>query len=218
MASVKITELNPSGPLTGSEVLPIVQGNQTVKTTVQEIGSFTRPYKVYTALLTQSGGDGPSWFESFDNGSLPTGWTVEISDYQAGDDFTNIGAPSNANGVNFVISGTTASSWNGASRLNYNTGAPVVTVLENTIGNIWFTYVNDGYYQVNSNELFTADKTTVILSPNLYIETDTDVYTNYVSWSSSESSLGIITAYNNAYQDSTLNNNGNVMLEIRVYN
>jgi hypothetical protein len=220
MASVKITELNPSGPLTGSEVLPIVQGNETVKTTVQEIGSFTRPYKVYTALLTQSGGDDPL---SIDSGLLTLGVTYVINNDSTGMDFTNVGAPNNNLGISFVATGTTPSSW-GANEgtfngtLVYNTGAPVVTVLENTIGNIWFTYNGVGYYQVNSNELFTADKTTVILSPNLYIETDTDVYTNYVSWSSLESNLSIITAYNNAYQDSTLNYNGNVMLEIRVYN
>jgi hypothetical protein len=40
MASVKITELSSSGPLTGMEVLPIVQGNETVKVTVQEIANL----------------------------------------------------------------------------------------------------------------------------------------------------------------------------------
>jgi hypothetical protein len=40
MASVKITELSSSGPLTGAEVLPIVQGNETVKVTVQEIANL----------------------------------------------------------------------------------------------------------------------------------------------------------------------------------
>jgi hypothetical protein len=216
MASVKITELNPSGPLTGSEVLPIVQGNETVKTTVQEIGSFTRPYKVYTALLTQSGGSNPITKRS---GNLTIGVTYFIVN-DGGDswDFTNVGAPNNDIETSFVATGTTPNSWGNDGALEYNEGAPVVTVLENTIGNVWFSYGGVGYYQVNSNELFTADKTTAILSPNLYIETDTDVYTNYVSWTSLESSLSIITAYNNAYQDSTLNSNGNVMLEIKVYN
>jgi hypothetical protein len=40
MSSVKITELTSSGPLTGSEVLPIVQGSQTVKTTAQDIANL----------------------------------------------------------------------------------------------------------------------------------------------------------------------------------
>jgi hypothetical protein len=175
-------------------------------------------YKVYTALLTQSGGDNLQYI-FYDDNPAPT-LTIGVTYYIDGGnlaDFTNVGAPNNNDGTYFVATGTTPNSW-GEATLTFNTGAPTVTVLENTIGNIWFTYSDFGYYIVNSNDLFTADKTTAILSPNLYIETDTDVYTNYVSWTSSESSLGIITAYNNAYQDSTLNNNGNVMLEIRVYN
>jgi hypothetical protein len=40
MASVKITELSSSGPLTGMEVLPIVQGNETVKVPVSKLGGL----------------------------------------------------------------------------------------------------------------------------------------------------------------------------------
>jgi hypothetical protein len=40
MASVKITELSSSGPLTGTEVLPIVQGNETVKVPVSKLGGL----------------------------------------------------------------------------------------------------------------------------------------------------------------------------------
>jgi hypothetical protein len=40
MASVKITELSSSGPLTGAEVLPIVQGNETVKVPVSKLGGL----------------------------------------------------------------------------------------------------------------------------------------------------------------------------------
>jgi len=98
------------------------------------------PYKVFTALLTQSGGDNPGIFQSLDNGDLVIGVTYEIAFYETGDDFTNIGAPTNANGVKFVATGTTAANWNGSTELNYITGAPVATVLENTIGNVWFEY------------------------------------------------------------------------------
>lgn len=40
MASKKISQLTPAGPLTGSEPLPIVQGGVTVKTTVNDVFSF----------------------------------------------------------------------------------------------------------------------------------------------------------------------------------
>jgi hypothetical protein len=40
MAGVKITELSNASPLSGTEVLPIVQSNTTVKTTVQDIANL----------------------------------------------------------------------------------------------------------------------------------------------------------------------------------
>jgi len=179
-------------------------------------------YKVYTALLTQSGGDDSLGLWGDGDGDLTSaaqGTTVLITANPNNTDYSFIGAPNSNEGTYFVLTQNISyTDLDVDTIFDINLGAPVVTVLENTIGDIWFTYVDTGYYQVNSNELFTADKTTAILSPNLYIESGADVYTNYISWSSVESNLGIITAYNNAYQDSTLNNNGNVMLEIRVYN
>jgi hypothetical protein len=156
MSSVKITELSSSGPLTGSEVLPIVQGNETVKTTVQEIGSFNRPYKVYTALLTQSGS---SNVLNLNNSNLTIGVTYEIDNPFIGTDFTNVGAPNNLAGTKFVATGTIPNSWGTGGGLNYDTGAPVVTVLENTLGNVWFTYDGTGLYSANSDAEFTVNKT-----------------------------------------------------------
>jgi hypothetical protein len=179
-------------------------------------------YKVYTALLTQSGGDDSLGLWGDGDGDLTSaaqGATVLITANPNNTDYSFIGAPNSNEGTYFVLTQDISyTDLDVDTIFDINLGAPTVTVLENTIGNIWFTYVDTGYYQVNSNELFTADKTTAILSPNLYIESGADVYTNYISWSSAESNLGIITAYNNEYQNSTLNNNGNVMLEIRVYN
>ena len=95
------------------------------------------PYQVYTALLTQSSGDD---IQTTTSGSLTVGVTYEITDYQGGDDFTNVGATSNTNGVLFCATGTTPTEWGNESELTYNTGAPVVTVLENTIGNIYWQF------------------------------------------------------------------------------
>jgi hypothetical protein len=213
MATKTIDQLPSSSPLTGSEVLPIVQGNETVKTTVQEIGSFTRPYKVYTALLTQRGGNDPGSFFSAENGNLIIGVTYEINNYKSGDDFTNVGAPSNANGVQFVATGTTAAKWDGETELRFNSGAPIVTVLENTIGNIWVTYDKTGIYQINSNGLFTPNKTTFFI--NLM---DEDVSTGNLC-------LGnIVDAYYCSIATGDLSSRHNNVLakltpiEIRVYN
>jgi hypothetical protein len=107
------------------------------------------PYKVYTALLTQSGGDDAI---GITGGDIVVGVTYLINDNFGGADFTNVGAPNNDTGTYFVATGTTPSSWGISGNLIYNTGAPVVKVLENTIGNIWFEFINNGVYTCNSND------------------------------------------------------------------
>jgi hypothetical protein len=119
----------------------------------------TPNYKVYTALLTQSGGDGPTAV-----GDLPLlpGTTYVINDNDGGTaDFTNVGAPDNNPGTFFVATGTTPNSWgdNLLGQLEYNAGAPTVIVLENTIGNIWFDYRNTGQYRIYSDSQFIQNKT-----------------------------------------------------------
>ena len=112
-------------------------------------------YKVYTALLTQSVEDD---ILNISGGDLTIGVTYYIDD-SGGGDFTNVGAPNNDFGTYFVATGTTPNSWGTLANLLYDTGAPVVTVLENTIGNVWFTYNGVGYYQINSDGLFIYGKT-----------------------------------------------------------
>jgi hypothetical protein len=131
----------------------------------------TPKYKVFTATLTQAGGDSPNLVIDL---SLTIGVTYEIVDTD-GDtvDFTNVGAPNNGLGTLFIATGTTPNSWgdNLLGELQYNEGAPVATVLENTIGNIWFSYKDIGAYDINSDSLFTELKTTVIMATP-YFESD----------------------------------------------
>ena len=124
-----------------------VDSTMTVEKFAAEIASVA-PYKVFTALLTQIGGDDPI---SIDTGLLNIGATYYINNDSPGMDFTNVGASNNNTGTYFVATGTTPNSWGsnegiGNATLIYNTGAPVVTILENTLGNIWFEYVNVGNY------------------------------------------------------------------------
>jgi hypothetical protein len=121
----------------------------------------TPNYKVFTALLSQSG---TSDVQVIDGGTLIVGYTYKIISIQGDDDFTNVGAPFNSDGVYFIATGTTPAQWGNASYIEYDNGAPVVTVLENTIGNIWFTYNAVGIYDVNSNNLFTSNKTAPFIS------------------------------------------------------
>lgn len=108
-----------------------------------------RPYKVYSALLTQTGTDTE---DSINSGDLDIGRTYAINEISPGMDFTNVGAPNNDLGTKFIATGTTPNSWGSGATytLAYSAGAPVVVVLENTIGNVWFTYNGVGTYQVHA--------------------------------------------------------------------
>lgn len=121
-------------------------------------------YKVYTALLTQTGPDNPA--TTFDGGDpIIIGQTYEIVDNGGnGWDFTNIGAPNNNIGTKFVATGTTPANWGVNAQLDWNTATPVATVLENTIGNIWFTYKSFGWYNAFSDGLFLQNKSVITLS------------------------------------------------------
>jgi len=186
------------------------------ETAVYTVDDF-KGYKVYTALLTQSGGDN---ILPKSNGLLTIGITYVIFDNIGNPDFTNVGATNNDIGTYFVATGTTPNSWGNvgdATVLKYNTGAPVVTVLENTIGNIWFEYYSVGSYTAQSNDLFTIGKTTVLFSPNGFIESPVDIYNIDVAWGTNNR-VSITSYYNNNLANDTLNYNGSAMIEIRVYN
>ncbi len=116
-------------------------------------GQQVQPYKVFTAFLSQSG---ESDIIGINTGLLTIGITYFINDTQAGMDFTNVGAPNNNVGTYFIATGEDPNSWGideGLGVLVYDTGVPVATVLENTIGNIWFTGSSPGF-SVNSDNLF----------------------------------------------------------------
>jgi hypothetical protein len=171
----------------------------------------TPKYKVFTALVTQSGGDE---FIGISSGELTIGVTYEINLDNSGD-FTNVGAPNNNQGTYFVATGTNPNSW-GTNSLKYNTGAPVVTVLENTIGNLWFNYVDIGYYKLSSESLFTNLKSTSIM------QTPTDggdrtapgLYTTYFDGESDFYISTFKVSDISAVNDYLLN----TFIEIRVYN
>ena len=126
--------------------------------TMEDVTNTVRPYKVFTALLTQSGGDSESYVYIGGLATIGVTYTITANDDDLAD-FTNIGAPNNNIGTKFIATGTTPASWGDYAELTYNLGAPVATVLENTIGNVWFTYLQTGFYQANYDGLFTLNKT-----------------------------------------------------------
>lgn len=118
--------------------------------TMEDVANTVKPYKVFNALLAQGGGDNPLIINGDEAIPLTIGVTYAILD-NTGLDVTNVGAPNNNIGTSFVATGTTPNSWgnviDGWAIISYNTGAPVVVVLENTLGfNPFFVYSAPGFY------------------------------------------------------------------------
>lgn len=126
---------------------------------------FTK-YKSYVATITQ-----PFTYldanEPFEVGKL---YQVEI--YNEGDDFTNIGASSNENGIEFIATGTTAANWTNGSGVNK--GFELVVDVANAndanyLGDIVWERVGKGYFIgtlenafVNRSKVFTFVCTNII--------------------------------------------------------
>lgn len=177
---------------------------QTEPFTVDDI----RGYKVYTALLTQVGGAGNAFIGP---GELTIGVTYMINDSFSGQDFTNVGAPNNNVGTWFVATGTTPNNWglNQENGLIYYPGAPVANVLENTIGNIWFTYEGVGVYYFNSDSLFTSTKSWGI-SDSVYNGYDERIEPVFIDVNGTGPNQVYITTQDNLLSSTPI--------EIRVYN
>jgi hypothetical protein len=89
---------------------------------------------------------------------------------------------------------------------------PVATVLENTIGDIWFTYGGIGDFRINSNNLFTLDKTVVFFGP-LNTSNTSGAVLFY------EPVINIIVINLLDFSGNNTNNIGDKLsIEIRVYN
>jgi hypothetical protein len=201
------------------EVNTIYGGSASLKAlntwyTMEDISNTVRPYKVYTALLTQSGGDNVTYIGSVSPQPLVIGVTYTITVNNGTGDFTNIGAPNNNVGTSFVATGTTPANWGtpGEVEVTYNTGAPVVTVLENTIGNIWFAYVEVGGYSVVSDDLFVDNKTFINVTHLPII--DNGARFTFIKNDTSLIALVTVNDVNSRKNDFLLN----TPIEIRVYN
>lgn len=132
------------------KLLPKIFNWQKWRDKIDSTGGYTPPYKVYTALLTQTGTD-----------------------------------------------------------------APVATVLENTIGDIWFTYNDVGVYNINSDGLFTDNKTFVNISPTVQ-DAGNSISQTVQFVGGSESTINTLVIQTvGAGQDGIPNN---TPIEIRVYN
>ena len=179
--------------------------------TMQDVADSVQPYKVFTALLTQSGVDDIQYINWDDD---PNTLTIGVTYTITANDNSNFipnGAPNNNVGTSFIAtSSVVAWGTSGNNQVYYNIGAPVATVLENTIGNIFFTYELVGNYGINTNALFN-NKTAIFFGP--YI--DSEVVIRFGAEIQSESFITIGSALSSGLAD-------NIFIftpiEIRVYN
>lgn len=111
-------------------------------------------YKKITGNISKNGDTDP---QSATGGSLTIGQTYTINTYNSGDDFTNVGAPSNATGVKFIATGDTPADWTNSSQLDYDNGNLNFTINQNSLGNIWVELISNGTYNIKSSGLFGAD-------------------------------------------------------------
>ena len=71
----------------------------------------------WKVITLKDGNDGENYQDPATSGALIVGRKYQIQTYVAGDDFTNVGAASNANGVEFIATGTTPTTWTNSSEL-----------------------------------------------------------------------------------------------------
>jgi len=184
--------------------------------TVQDLAAQIAPqptYKVYTALLTQNGGSNG---QTIGLPPLTIGVTYTILSAGPNDDWTNVGAPNNNPGTSFVATGTTPNYFDGGE-LEYNTGAPVVTVLENTIGNITWTYLGTGSYAGNLISAFPLNKTYFSVNNRFSDDGGASAYDAFLF--RADDDLFALTLWSNGTQSDNLIFSGSpISIEIRVYN
>ena len=87
-----------------------------------------------------------------------------------------------------------------------------VTELENTLGTVTPSYVGKGNIRFSTSELFTNNKTAVLITPGTRSEHDNDVTVRYVI--SSTSAIDVYTAVDGTDTDDLLVKS---TIEIRVY-
>lgn len=125
-------------------------------------GSFKKndisiPVLTYTSYVAMYN----ATFTLLDNGELTIGKKYAITGYVEGDDFTNIGASANEDGVIFTATGTTPSVWTNFSELTEFTTENIY-VLDTSLENLNIDYILDEstwYMTLTSTSKFTENKT-----------------------------------------------------------
>ena len=174
--------------------------------------SVTRPYKVYSALLFQEG-EGAA---NQTSGDLIIGARYRIDTYNTGDDFSNvanvISGVVNTTGCEFIATGTTPTDYSNESLL-YDTSAPIATVLENTIGNVIWSYDDIGsYFAELRGGNFDVTKTFINVTNGYY----SNPYTIFGGVWEDDNTYLLVQSFDSSQTNTNID--GSAFIEIRVYN
>lgn len=134
-----------------------VSGSLNVSGSLTQNGYEVKPYRAYAAILSQTGTTDTQFLYG---APIVVGVSYTIANNDAElDDFTNVGATSNATGTSFVATGTIPAVWTNGSFLVWDPAAPVVvSILENTLGcDIIWSYLSVGSYigQIQNSQITT---------------------------------------------------------------
>lgn len=110
-------------------------------------GGGSLAYKVYSVMINQTGSSNNYQNSDYNTNDIVIGRTYKIVTKTPGCDFTTIGAPNSNEQTYFVATGTSPN-WGDSNDalLEYDSAAPVVTILQNTIGNLVWFYLETGVY------------------------------------------------------------------------
>lgn len=149
-----------------------VEGNINFQNNISFEGRFDNGYRIYKALLTHIPAiTSESPLTSTPEQGLIVGETYKILVYNAGDDFRNVGATTNATEEEFVATGRFPTNWTNGSSLTVENPTLVVNVLENTFEDeiVWQTNsFGVGTYVATSSsgtKTFPREKTSIVTTP-----------------------------------------------------
>jgi len=188
-------------------------------------------YKVFTALLSQDGvADSTKTVGNSDGGPLKQvttfskGATYVIDENPNNTDLSALGAPNSLVGTRFISTldaDLVAYGLDVDVVFSFNQAGIRAQVLDNTIGDVWFTYEGIGVYALRSDNLFTLEKTTTFNSTFYNFATESIVTLSTPSWETNTDGMIKLTAASMGNGPLGLNDGlmgTPVLLEVRVYN
>ncbi len=153
MADTKISELPAATSVDSPDLVPIVQGGETKRAAVGLFQSFLKFIGLDFTGNNLTFMNGTTMWKSTGNsnstqssGTLTIGQEYLIKTYHSPDDFTNVGASSNANGILFTATGTTPSVWSSSTVIYTRPYTPItagIIVKDANDVEVWRLFASD---------------------------------------------------------------------------